>query len=288
MIRSLILIFILFFSFTFLFAQQTNDANKGFPKGTSSYQKNDSSTCPKCEKNIPNNAVFCPYCQNKIKSSIKKTSNQDEEKKYPELKNVELSLFYGLIGGTKSPTIGLTTEGKEIKINTGGNTEIGIGMNILLNPYMKLTSSFGYSWGNLNYKLNNGSGGLSKLPLRMGLLFQLILGRLFDSLYYLTFGPGVSIYFNPNLYYKFSDIDYSVSIKYNTSFGFNGGIGLTFYDMSLKWLFGYIDFRYHNVNYSMKEGDQNGIRLVPGNTKPEWREMDGTHYGLYLGIGVLF
>ena len=255
--------------------------------------------CPNCKNNIPEEANFCPYCQHnlKIKSYQEKRYYKNQEEIYEkeiiynedkEFRKIELSLFYGFIGGAESPLIGWTSTGKEIKIRTGGKGDVGLAINYYLNPYMKIISSFGYSWGALNMKVQNVDGGLSKLPLRTGLLFQFKLGPFLNSMYYFHFGPGVSIYFNPTIYQKWSGYNYSSSITYNTALGFDGNIGFTYYSQKNNWLIGYIDFRYHYVHYSMDEGEENGRKLVPGNTKPEWREMDGTHFGIYVGIGVRF
>ncbi len=247
------------------------------------------SICFECKKKVPSYVNYCPYCEIKLTRDkpTDSTNNKNEILKGVKDKSYkfEFSLFYGMINGKESPLIGWTSTGKEIKIKTGGQWDLRVGINYLFSPNIKLTTSYGYSVGFLNFKFDDVKGKFTKYPLRMGLLGMLRLGKFLGSINFIHIGPGVSVYFKPSLYHDWRNYNYRVTINYETAVGFDFKVGLTFVSTAVEWLFSFIDFRYHYVKYSMQDGLENDTKLTPANIKQQWRELDGSHYGIYIGFG---
>ncbi len=157
-------------------------------------------------------------------------------------------------------------------------------MNVYLVPFLKLYTSFSYSKGDLNMDVQGVDGTFSKFPAKLGLLTQLKIGKFFDSIALFHFGPCLSYYINPVLKEKW--VNYNSTLNYRNAMGWEVMGGFNFVSIEYPRLFYYIEFHYHQVQYKFHNGQQNSMTLVPGNTKYQWRELDGRGYGTYLGFGV--
>ncbi|MBU1077536.1 MAG: zinc-ribbon domain-containing protein [Spirochaetes bacterium] len=257
-------------------------ADKIDPETTEKISEPSEKNCPNCDEPMPKDAKFCPHCGFKLTSTDIHVSPVRERKNY--YRKIEFSLFLAFLGGEESPPVGMTLDGKEIKNELGGRIGYGLANSIYFTRFLKLKTSFGYYWGAFNINVSNADGTFSRLPLKSALLFHLSLGELFDSLFHLTAGPGMGIYFSPTL--AVDAPDYKSELNYKTALGAEVIIGLHFTSLVYDYLFGYFEFRYSPVTYKFKDGVENGTKLVPGNIQPQWKELNGDGMGLYLGIGL--
>lgn len=236
--------------------------------------------CPNCKQNIPENVIYCPYCR--IKNINYRSDRKLEKPEY--FHRIEFGLYLGRLGGKKSPVIGWTSELDEIKVEIGGGTDFGLMCNYYFHPHLKVHMSIGYYSGSLEFPVQDVDGSFSRIPVRLGLLPQYELGRLFGSCFSLYGGPVAGLYLNPK--YKQNWVGKESYLNYRPAMGVEIVAGIYISDSYSSSIFCLIEVRYISVKYKLKDGMYEGVGLVPGTTKHKWRELDGEGGGLYCGLGV--
>lgn len=196
----------------------------------------------------------------------------------------EANIFFGTLNGALSPPVARTTEGEDVRIETGGGTSFGLEVNAPLSPFLLWHNYFGWRTGGFNMDVSGAGGSFSVFFMGTGLSVSLRLGRFFNNIVFFQFGPAAGYYIKPVLQESFPGGN--GELRYRNSMSADLVIGIPFVQIFPEWLFYLIEFRYSVVRFPFEGGRWNDTELVPGNTKLEWRELDGSGYGLYLGVGI--
>lgn len=195
--------------------------------------------------------------------------------------SLKLTLGFGF-GFEKIETDFYKTQGENterIDVYPGGGGSFGLDLGYYLTRELKLELGIGYQNSGV-FASNKDEVSFTRVPLTLTLLYEFPSPKSFQ----VYAGAGAGLYNAPEMKAKVGS--YSGTIKYGSSFGLHGLVGVLTRSKSGKWFY-FGELRYVGVfNYKWTEISENGYS--GGIPQQKYQEFGGNGIFVLFGIGFYF
>jgi hypothetical protein len=188
------------------------------------------------------------------------------------------------VGFNKIP-LGVTDEGKEVKISAGGGIGMGFDLGYSFNPKFEFSLAYTYKVTDLSMDINNASGSFEHGNFMLTGKYKT---RMFTKVSF-NFGGGIGLYNAGNMDIDFSEVpdgDRYVC-RYKTAFGVHA-LAEVQLPIGKKWSLN-AGGTIYGVNYNqMKSFDLNSSSVPVDMSPSEFKRLKGSGADIYTKISFHF